>query len=266
MNTAAIGELGKLAWADAHNHLHDPRLAGYTDAAPHCIINATREDDWAVVLATAASSTGRHAALGIHPWFAHTAKPGWQARLLNLLEKHPSAGIGECGLDGKHLSCPLDTQAIIFEAQIHLARELSRPLTIHCIRAWGRLMDTLKREKPPTRWLIHSFNGSAEIARQFADMGAYFSISGRALHPSGAKILHTFQQIPPSRILLETDAPNQPPPTHLITHPLPENLNHPSNLAAIGTAIAPHLGFTPNDFAHLTHQNFASFCHQPPNP
>lgn len=258
MAATATGNGEEWAWVDAHNHLHDTRLAGCTDTAPPCIVNATCEDDWQDVIA-AASMPHRHAAIGIHPWFAHNAKRGWWKRLADLLERHPRAGIGESGLDAKCRACPLDIQIPVFEMQIRLARELDRPLTIHCVGAWGRLLETLKREPPPARWLCHSFNGSPEISRQLADMGAYFSISGRALHPSGEKILHTFRNIPPDRILIETDAPNQPPPAHIVTHPLPGQLNHPSNLAAIGTAIAPHLGFTPNDFARLTHQNLRKF-------
>jgi len=252
-----------LVWADAHNHLNDPRLAGHIDAVPPCIINATREDDWPDVL-TAACASGHHAALGIHPWFACTASPGWDDRLRNLLAKHPSAGIGECGLDAKCHSSTLDTQATVFEQQIRLARELDRPLTIHCVGSWGRLLEILDHQPPPARWLMHSFHGSIETARRLVNMGAYFSISGRALHPSGEKILGTFRQIPPSRILLETDAPNQTPPTPCISHPLPHGLNHPCNLAAIGTTIAPLLGFTSSDFARLTHKNLRQFIGEIP--
>jgi TatD DNase family protein len=262
MSEQASDDGTTLVWADAHNHLHDPRLTGYIDAAPPCIINATREDDWPDVLA-AASASGHHAALGIHPWFACTAT-GWDDRLRSQLEINPSVGIGECGLDAKCHSSPLDTQATVFERQIHLARELNRPLTIHCVGAWGRLLEILGHLPPPARWLMHSFHGSIETARQLASMGAYFSISGRVLQPSGEKILGTFRQIPPSRILLETDAPNQVPPTPCITHALPHGLNHPCNLAAIGTAIAPLLGFTPSDFARLTHKNLRQFIGEIP--
>jgi len=258
MSTAAIGDSGAWDWADAHNHLHDRRLAGATDFTPPCIINATCEEDWPDVLA-AASALRHRAALGVHPWFSATARPGWQERLRRMLELHPSAAIGECGLDAKNPTSSLDDQSPVFNAHIRLARELNRPLTIHCVGAWARLLETLKRESPPARWLIHSFNGSAEIARQLVHLGAYLSISGRALHPSGAKILRVFQGITHSRILLETDAPNQRPPASVITHPLPNHLNHPANLAAIGTAIAPHLGLTPSEFAKLTRENLASF-------
>ena len=97
-----------LRWTDAHNHLQDPRLG---DAGPvvaamksagitRCVVNATREDDWPAVGNLAIHDPEFISpAVGIHPWQAHTATIGWQDRLKKLLEKHPQASIGECGLD-----------------------------------------------------------------------------------------------------------------------------------------------------------------------
>ncbi len=249
-----------MVWADAHNHLQLESLAGCREHVGECLINATREEDWAGALAVA-TAPGRHTALGIHPWFAHTLKPGWEERLRDLLVKYPAAAIGECGLDRKSRSCPFELQIPVFEQQLRLAREFKRPLTIHCVAAWGRLIEILKAEPPPANWLLHSFNGSLEISRQLVDMGAFFSISGSALHPTGEKILRVFRQLPPSRILLETDAPNQPPPATCVSYPLPGTLNHPLNLAAIGAAIATRLGFDTEAFAALTRQNFHRFIH-----
>lgn len=258
MSTGAISAGDGTAWADAHNHLQDSRLAGHTDLAPPCISNSTCEGDWADALC-AATPNGRHAALGIHPWFVETVENGWQNRLTEILKMHPAATIGECGLDSKCTTSKIESQIPVLEFQLRLARNLNRPITIHCVGAWAHLLDILKREPPPTKWLIHSFQGSPETARQLTGMGAFLSISGSALHPNGVKSLKAFRNIAPTQILLETDAPNQAPPADIVTHPLPGKLNHPSNLAAIGSAIAPHLGFTPADFANLTRRNFDRF-------
>ncbi|MEO8616484.1 MAG: TatD family hydrolase, partial [Luteolibacter sp.] len=78
-----------LHWIDSHNHLQDPRLG---DSGPivaamkrsgvtRCIVNATRESDWAAVENLASSySDFILPAFGIHPWHAHTARPGWQEK------------------------------------------------------------------------------------------------------------------------------------------------------------------------------------------
>ncbi|MES2439237.1 MAG: TatD family hydrolase [Verrucomicrobiota bacterium] len=257
-----------LRWIDAHNHLQDVRLA---DAGPfiaamkqagisHCVVNATCESDWDAVGNLAATEPDFILpAFGIHPWHAHTATDGWLGRLRELLEKHPRASIGECGLDQWISQPPLEIQLPIFTAQIRLAVETDRPVTIHCLKAWGALFDAFKQSPPPSRFLIHSFGGSIETARRLIPLGAYFSFSGHFLHPRKSAVLDVFRQLPHERILLETDAPDMLPPEDFITHPLPENRNHPANLAAIAHALAPALEITPTRLADLTCHNSETF-------
>jgi TatD DNase family protein len=96
---------------------------------------------------------------------------------------------------------------------------------------------------------MHSFGGSIETARRLIPLGAYFSFSGYFLSDRKAAVLDVFRQLPPDRILLETDAPDMLPPPDFITHPLPEKRNHPANLAAIGRALAAALGIEPERLA-----------------
>ena len=253
-------------WTDAHNHLQDPRLG---DAAPviaamraagveRCVVNATREADWPAVETLASGHPDFIVpAFGIHPWHAHTATGGWQERLEELLEKHPLSSIGECGLDGWVSSPALEIQRPVFLDQLRLARELKRPLTIHCLKAWGALFDAFAEVPPPPAFLMHSFGGSIETARRLLPLGASFSLSGHFLHDRKAAVLDVFRQLPPDRILLETDAPDMLPPETFVTHSLPSAINHPANLSAIGRALAAKLGKQPAAFATLVDENAA---------
>lgn len=241
MHAAPDGTGTAIGWTDAHNHLHDPQLDSRRGSWPACIVNATRESEWDSVLAIATAPC-RHAALGIHPWFANTASPGWQDRLHSMLRDHPEAGVGECGLDAKTRNCSITTQLPVLIDQLTLARELDRPITLHCVAAWGHLIDALRASPPPRRWLLHGFSGSIELARRFTSMGAYFSISPRAISPNGVRMLRTFRDVARERVLLETDAPN-----------------HPCDPASAGTAIARGLDVPPDAFAHLTRRNFNRF-------
>lgn len=251
-------------WFDAHNHLHDPRLpntpqviaemkqAGVT----HCIVNATRPTDWHAVEALATSEPEFISpAFGVHPWQAHTAGEGWLEELEILLGKYPRASIGEIGLDHWVRHPPIEVQRPVFVAQLRLARKLDRPVTIHCLKAWGPLFEAFAEAPPPSRFLMHSFGGSIEIARRLLPLGAFFSFSGYFLQSRKAAVLDVFRQLPPDRILIETDAPDMLPPTEMITHPLAENVNHPANLPAIGHALAAALGMPPAELAELTREN-----------
>lgn len=253
-------------WTDAHNHLQDPRLG---DSAPviaamraagvaRCVVNATREGDWLAVEKLAlAHPDFAIPAFGIHPWQAHTAEDGWQERLIGMLARHPQSSIGECGLDQWVSSPPMEMQRPVFRDQLRIARELDRPLTIHCLKAWGALFEAFAEAPPPSRFLMHSFGGSIETARRLVPLGAYFSFSGHFLHERKSAALEMFRQLPRDRILLETDAPDMRPPDEYVTHPLPEKLNHPANLPAIGRGLAAALAMPPANLAELTRNNAA---------
>jgi TatD DNase family protein len=251
-------------WTDAHNHLQDPRLGDPTPViaamraagVQRCVVNATREADWHQVEKLALDHPDFVVpAFGIHPWHAHTAAPGWQDKLRELLERHPASSLGECGLDQWVSQPPLGIQQLVFRDQLALAREMNRPLTIHCLKAWGPMFDIFAQCPPPDRFLMHSFGGSIETARRLIPLGASFSFSGYFLHPRKATTLEVFHQLPQDRILLETDAPDMRPPDSATSHPLPETLNHPANLPAIGHALAAALGMSPADLAELTSRN-----------
>jgi len=251
-------------WSDAHNHLHDPRL-GDPEAIiaemrvagiSRCVVNATCEDDWPVIEAL----FERHPdfilpAFGVHPWKAHLTVSGWEDRLRRLLEKHPSAAVGECGLDRWIDSPGLEFQSPVFEVQLALARALDRCVVIHCLKAWQPLFESFEREQPPARFLLHSFNGSLEIARRLIPLGAYFSFSGHFLHPRKSGLLETFRQLPPERVLLETDAPDMLPPDEFVTHSPSGGLNHPANLPSIAAAYAALMGIELSALAARQHQN-----------
>lgn len=254
------------ALIDAHNHLQDPRLgdpepvieAMRRAGVKHCVVNATSEADWPAVAALA----GSHPefvmpAFGIHPWKAHTAMPGWETRLAGLLDRFPHASIGECGLDGWVDEPAPGIQMPVFLAQLRLARRMDRPLTIHCLKAWQPLFEAFQQAPPPSRFLMHSFGGSIEIARRLLPLGAFFSFSGYFLHSRKSAVVEVFRQLPMDRILLETDAPDMLPPPHFLTHPLPGGLNHPANLLRIAEGLAAALGCPTEEFVELASRNAA---------
>jgi TatD DNase family protein len=271
VDPADFAETAFSGWFDAHNHLHDPRLGGdygslvATQRAvgiSGCVVNATCEDEWSLVATLAREFPDFILpSFGIHPWKSHTATPGWQHRLLGLLETFPHAGIGECGIDSWIDSPPMDIQKPVFLEHLRLARETGRTPTIHCLKAWGVLFDCLDRENPPARFLMHSYGGSIETARSLLPAGAYFSFSGYFLHERKRNILGVFRELQPDRILLETDAPDMIAPDTHITHRLPNGSNHPANLPATGIALAAELGMNPTMLAKLVGTNARTcFC------
>ena len=253
-----------MTWIDVHNHLHSSSFGGDVDGMVSamrkvgvtcCVVNATEESDWAKVSALTDAYPGFvWPAFGIHPWKAETARDGWQSRLCHLLEKYPQASVGEVGLDQWVERPDFGVQRSVFSEQLRIAREMERPITIHCLKAWQPLFDAFEREPPPDRFLMHSYGGSIELAERLVPLGAYFSFSGYFLHARKAKVLEVFRKLPRDRVLIETDAPDMLPPERWITHSS-EGCNHPANLKSIAEALSDVLGIKKSELAEITTAN-----------
>ncbi|MDE7377094.1 MAG: TatD family hydrolase, partial [Muribaculaceae bacterium] len=138
-------------YSDVHTH----RL----DAGLDAIINLPLDSIDSI------PADGRSYSVGVHPWDAE-AQVDWE-RLRQAASLPQVVAIGECGLDA--LRGPaLDVQEPVFVRQARLAEELGKPLIVHCVRAYGRLMELRRALSPSQPWLVHGFRGKPELARQLA--------------------------------------------------------------------------------------------------
>jgi TatD DNase family protein len=246
---------------DAHNHLQDPRLAPWRNdfarlGVARAVVNGTSEKDWPEVLQLARAHSWVIPSLGLHPWFVPERGPDWLKTLRELLDQHRCA-IGEIGLDRWIENPDLPAQEEVFQAQLALAAERNLPVTIHCLKAWGRLLEILQKSKLPNcGFLLHSYGGSAEMIKSFADLGAYFSISGYFAHERKSRQREAFRSVPLDRLLIETDAPDMPLPDNLNQHPLPNALNHPANIEPIYQFTSELLNLPRPDLEQTVEANF----------
>lgn len=261
----------RLSLHDSHLHLQDVRLLPYVEEIMRktelegiqmMVVNGTQPNDWSAVLDLYRRFPTRIVpSLGLHPW--HTPQPddAWKSALTQLLDQHPAAAIGECGLDRWMPTPDIAAQEDAFRFQLALAAGQNRPLSIHVLQAWGWLLDILRDSTLPSRgFLLHSYNGSLETAKVLLDLGAYFSFSGYFLLERKAKVREVFSQLPHDRILIETDAPDMPLPSALQTHTLANSANHPAHLKVIASELTNILGISNLTDAHqVFHRNFHSF-------
>ncbi|MCW5554646.1 MAG: TatD family hydrolase [Verrucomicrobiae bacterium] len=198
---------------------------------------------------------------GYHPWYVHKRTPDWQANLIRFLEQAPSA-IGEIGLDRWKPELSYEGQEEVFIAQLRLAAERNLPASIHCLQAWGRMLEILKSEpRPACGFLLHSYGGPKEMVRAFADLGAYFSLPGYYAHERKQRQRETFKQVPRDRLLIETDAPDQCLPDSHNRFPLRDAageraINHPANLGAVYAFAAEFLEQPVETLAAQVEENF----------
>ena len=154
----------------------------------------------------------------------------------------------------------MERQVAVLRVHLGIANELDRPLSLHCLKAWGTLLDELRRGPLPRRgFLLHSYGGPAEIVPELARLGGYFGFPGYFLHERKRRQAEVFRGVPPGRLLVETDAPDQGLPEPMQSHRLPgggAGFNHPANLAAVAAGMAGVLGVPVGELARRFEENF----------
>lgn len=133
---------------------------------------------------------------GVHPWYSEDAEP--QLKFLKeVASDNRIVAIGEAGLD-KLKGPSLDIQQEVFEQQIQLSEQLQKPLIIHCVKAWDRLLQLYRKRDPKQTWIIHGYRGKPELTRQLLAHGFMFSVGDKYNKES-------LRLIPLDRLFCETD-------------------------------------------------------------
>jgi len=283
---------GRLRFFDAHNHLQDERFGGRWDelidaarvvGVERIVVNGSCEEDWPVVAMLAERFPEVIPGFGYHPWYLGKRTPAWREALIGWLDRTPGAMVGEIGVDRWMLENPdrwrryrqgatpfagdppdwaLQESMWVDQLELAAAREL--PVTIHCLRAFGRLLEVLANgPRPEPGFLLHSYGGPVELVDQFAELGGYFGFPGSALDPRRQRQQEVFRRIPLERLLVETDAPDQmPPESHrpsVLTGPSGSLLNVPANLPAIHAGLAELTGRSLESLTGQLAENFHRF-------
>lgn len=248
---------------DCHNHIQDerlfPRLGKVMERARlagvgRMAVKGCCEADWPKVEEIVNRYPEACFAFGLHPWFIGGRSDQWFQTLEKLLTTYPQASVGEIGIDHALENRDDAEQEGVFLAQLEIARTFDRPVTIHCRRAWGRLIELLDQFGDlPRGMLIHCFGGSAEVATELVKRGAYISFSGSITRPNAKKAGPAIRAVPDDRILIETDAPD------LLPHSIVADFNEPANLRFVLAKAAELRGVSEKSLAQLTCRNAERF-------
>ena len=177
---------------------------------------STRQSEWADVIAVAEREPDVWASVGIHPHEADQhADLG--ADVLRGATVHPKVvAIGETGLDYYYDHSDRQVQQALFRVHIGVARDTGLPLIIHTRDAEADTARILADEMAVGAFpaLIHCFTASAGFGARMLELGLTISLSGIVTFKN-AKDLQAFaREIPPERLLVETDAPFLAPVPH----------------------------------------------------
>jgi TatD DNase family protein len=253
---------------DAHCHVQDERLAPHREAVlarardagiARLMCCGSAEDDWGAVQALAERYPAIGASYGLHPGYMRDRTPGWLDGLGRRLSDSRAA-VGEIGLDHMLDPATFAEQEEVFVAQLRLARDLGRPASIHCRRAWGRMMDVLQRTELPDGLLFHAFSGSRELVAALLPLGARFSFSGTITRSHNRRGREALTAVPLDRLLIETDAPDLAPVLPADAAPVCDDrgvVNEPAHLVHVLRSVAAIQGVSEEDTALRTWENAA---------
>ena len=145
--------------------------------------------------------------------------------------------IGETGLD--HFRAGTrgrEVQREAFRTHIALAKELGLALQIHDRDAHDEVVEVLLSDGAPDRTVFHCFSGDAALARLAVSHGWFLSFAGPVSFGANDALRDALREVPPSLLLVETDAP------YLTVHPFRGRPNAPYLLPGTVRTVAEVTG------------------------
>ncbi len=145
---------------------------------------------------------------GIHPMIATTFDMERLDVLERLVERHPAALVGECGIDRRFPGYgPGEIQEGLFRVQARLAMKFKRSLMIHVVGDYRRVLKILEEEgfsASGPHPIFHRFGGDRETVNRALGINAIFSLHMDSFRKECTR--KALSLIPRERIRFETDA------------------------------------------------------------
>ena len=244
---------------DSHCHIDFPELAADIDGVlarmranevSHALCVCVNLEDFPRVLALADAHHNLFATVGVHPDQQEGADPGWQD-IARLAERDRVVAIGETGLDYYRLTGDAEWQRARFRNHIRAAREVNKPLIIHCRQSAGDLLAIMREERAAdVGGIMHCFTESWAVAEQAMAMNFHISFSGIVTFRNAAELRAVAARVPWDRLLIETDSP------YLAPAPMRGRTNEPAFVRYVAEGLAQVRATDLAQIARVTTANF----------
>jgi len=243
------------------SHCHIPMIEGEegTDAivanalehgVGHMLCVSVEQEDYPVLLDLAERYECISASIGIHP---NTEMNG-EVDVPHLMENAADprvVAVGETGLDYFRSRGDLEWQRDRFRTHIRAAREIGKPIIIHCREAKDDVIAILEEEKADAvGGVMHCFVEDMDTARKAMDLNFLISFSGIVTFKNAMELKEIARCVPLDSMLVETDSP------YLAPMPYRGKQNQPAWVRYVAEHIAELRDMPLDDFAAATTANF----------
>lgn len=154
--------------------------------------------------------------------------------------------IGEIGLDYYYTKENKKEQIEILCKQLELAEKLNLPVIIHSREATGDMLSILKKFN--VKGVIHCFNGSVEVAKEYIKLGYKLGING-VITFKNCKLIDVIKTIGVDNVVFETDSP------YLAPVPFRGEENNPTHVIDIVDFVSNNTGVSVEDLANISNKN-----------
>lgn len=266
-------------WVDTHCHLDAPEFDADRDeviaraqaaGVGLQVVPAVMPSTFETAREAAHRCRGAYA-LGIHPLCVHQAPDDAALQLAQALQRGQDdprlVAVGEIGLD--HFVPELQDEASralqerFYVAQLELAVRFDLPVILHVRRSADGLLKHLRRlrdaGRPVPGGIAHAFNGSAQQALAFIELGFKLGFGGAMTFERALQIRRLAAELPAQAIVLETDAPDIPP--HWLYRTAEQRAqgllsrNEPAELPRIAETLAALRGWSLDEARRITTAN-----------
>ena len=158
-------------------------------------------------------------------------------------------GIGEIGLDFYWDDTFKNEQIEVLSEQLHWAKELGLPVSIHTRNAFHEMFKILDHEQDGRlAGVMHCFNGTFDEAKTAISYGFHLGLGGVITYKN-CSVKDFLPDIPMEKIVLETDDPYLPPV------PYRGQRNEPSYIVKTAEKVAEIYGVTVKEVCIITTEN-----------
>ena len=149
--------------------------------------------------------------VGLHPWWVADGRCGAEQVELACELARTSQFVGEVGLDfAPRREGTFETQLDAFERIVDACcTQDVKVISIHAVRSATAVLDVLERHRAThnNACILHWFSGSSQELARARELGCHFSVNPNML--ATKRGCAYVRQIPPERLLLETDLPDE---------------------------------------------------------
>ena len=149
--------------------------------------------------------------VGLHPWWVADGRCGAEQVELACQLIQKTRFVGEVGLDfAPRREGTFETQLDAFERIVDACcAQGGKVISIHAVRSATAVLDVLERHRATHNnvCILHWFSGSSQELARARELGCHFSVNPNMLATKRGRAY--VRQIPPERLLLETDLPEE---------------------------------------------------------